>query len=93
MDSVEESHYNVPLGYLSVLLSSLCINDQVRAQVRARLHGQSLEPLLEAVEEFLDFHRKVDDQVNQSEGKEESRIGFVNRLEDMIGRLRHAEYL
>ncbi|KAI9881373.1 MAG: hypothetical protein M1830_003380 [Pleopsidium flavum] len=91
VDSVEESHYNVPLGYLSVLLSSLCINDQVRAHVRARLHGQSLEPLLEAVEEFLDFHKKVDGQIIKSEGKDEPRIGFVKRLEDIIARLRHAE--
>lgn len=90
---MEESHYNVPFGYLSVLLSSLCINDQVRAQVRKRLPGQTLKPLLEAVEEFVEFHRKVDHQLKQIEGQEIPQLDFVNRLEVMMTRLRRAEFI
>lgn len=90
MDSVEGSECNVPFGYLSVLLSSLCINSRVRAQVRKRLHGQTIEPLLKAVEEFLVYHQQVEDQLRPREGVEEGRPGFVQRVVDMISRLRRA---
>lgn len=90
MDSVEGSQCNVPFWYLSVLLSSLCINSYVRAQVREKLQGQTLEPLLEAVEEFLVYHQKVDDQLHRGEGEEEGRPSFVRRVEDLISQLRDA---
>ena len=90
---MEESHCNVPFGYLSVLLSSLCLNDQVRAEIRARLPDHSLRSLLVLVEDFLDLHRKVDDQIGSDVGQEEARPGFVTRLGHMIARLRDVDNL
>lgn len=75
-------------GYVSVLLSYLCINEAVRQKVSARLQGGTLGPLLDAVEEFLQYHRQIDDGVRRDDGEEEVRAGFVGRLQGVVDNLK-----
>ncbi|TGZ84534.1 hypothetical protein EX30DRAFT_360577 [Ascodesmis nigricans] len=58
--SISASHTNVALGYLSILLGELvCVDDHIRYHVRGRLRG-GLRELVEPMEIFVSFHRKVD---------------------------------
>ncbi|KAI9797540.1 MAG: hypothetical protein M1833_005451 [Piccolia ochrophora] len=83
-ESMEESHSNVAFGYLAVLLGNLCLDPGIRQQVRSRLPKATLRPLVSAIEEFLLYHRKVDDQRTQGEGGSEHRDGFVKRLQGVV---------
>ncbi|KAG8623715.1 hypothetical protein KVT40_008691 [Elsinoe batatas] len=78
-DSMEESRGNVAYGYLAVLLGNLCLNDKVKAVISRQMGG--LEGLIGAVEEFLGYHRRVDDG---QEGWE----GFTDRLGTVLTKLR-----
>ncbi|KAK3080724.1 hypothetical protein LTS18_013761 [Coniosporium uncinatum] len=88
-DSLESSHINVAHGYLAVLLGNLCQNDEVRREVRRQLPGQRLDGLVEAVEEFILYHRKVDME-GSFEGEEgkDMWICWTERLGGVVGRLR-----
>ena len=86
-NSVEETHSNVAFGYLAVLLANLCLDANVKVRVRSKLPGGTLRPLSEAVEEFLLFHKKVDDQIQASQGDESAQDGFTERLQGVVDRL------
>ena len=73
---------------MSVLLSYLCINGTVKSQVSARLEGGTLKELLDAVEEFLHYHRQIDDGSQREEGGGDRRANFVNRLQSTVDGLR-----
>ncbi|KAL8702568.1 MAG: hypothetical protein Q9201_004265 [Fulgogasparrea decipioides] len=83
--SEEETAFNVAFGYLSVLLSYLCIEEEARLKVMNRLKGKNLQPLLDAVEEFLQYHRQIDEELGQSEGEVDLKASFVSRLEGVMG--------
>lgn len=72
------------LGYLSVLLGFLCLNMKVRAWVSARLQGGTLKQLVDALEEFLQYYRQIGQEVHQGELVEESKSGFVSRLQGLV---------
>lgn len=82
--SEEETSSNVALGYLSVLLSFLCLNRTVRARASARLHGGTLKQLVDALEEFLQYHRQIDADVHPGEGEEDTRAGFLGRWQGLV---------
>ncbi len=86
--SEQETSSNVAFGYLSVLLCYLCLNDVVRAQISSHLEGGTLKQLLDAVDEFLSFHRKVDEEITRSDGEVDFRAGFISRLQSVIDGLR-----
>ena len=75
-------------GYVSVIICTLCTSRAVRSYAEARLPGGSLRPLLEAVEEFLQYHRLVDDQ-GQGPREGETRAGFVSRLQSIVDELKN----
>ncbi|SLM39046.1 Wings apart-like protein [Lasallia pustulata] len=89
--SEEETSFNVAFGYLSVLLSNLCIDGIIRAQVRSRLRGGTLKQLLDAVEEFLHYHKQVDDQICQAGEETDAKAGFVGRLQSVVDRLKQVD--
>ncbi|KAH0538618.1 hypothetical protein FGG08_004819 [Glutinoglossum americanum] len=91
-DSMEESQSNVAFGYLSVLLGSLCQNPDIRGLLRSKLPGGTLKPLVYAVDEFLQHHKKVDDLYDGEEGSG-SRNGFTQRLQLVVDRLKQSEGL
>lgn len=90
-DSVVQTHSNVAFGYLSVLLSTLCLDDEVRTQVRGQLPGNSLRRLLGVVEEFLHYYRKVDEELRDPVVEEDAMSGFTSRLQGIVDRIRAAE--
>ena len=83
MYSEEEITSNVPFGYLSVMLCNLCLYAQARSQVEARLPGQSLIPLLDAVAEFLRYHKAIDKAMND-EAILDGKVGFVDRVQTLL---------
>ncbi|KAF4548000.1 Hypothetical protein D9617_33g038640 [Elsinoe fawcettii] len=78
-DSMEEGKGNVAYGYLAVLLGNLCLNEKVKTGASKQMSG--LESLILAVEEFLGYHRRVDDG-------QEAWEGFTERLGAVLTKLR-----
>ena len=76
------------LGYLSVLLSFLCLNNAVKAHVSARLPGGTINQLVDAVEEFLQYHRLIDREISRGEGEDDPRSSFLGRLQGLIAELK-----
>ncbi len=64
------------------------MDDVVRAQISSRLEGGTLKQLLVIVEEFLSFHRKVDEEIARSDGEVDFRAGFISRLQGVIDGLK-----
>ncbi|KAK2797748.1 hypothetical protein FQN50_009077 [Emmonsiellopsis sp. PD_5] len=90
-DSVVQTHSNVAFGYLSVLLSTVCLDDEPRTHVKKSLHSRNLNRLLTAVEEFLHYHRKVEKELQDTNGEYESVAGFTSRLQGIVDRIKQAE--
>lgn len=85
-DSVTQTHSNVAFGYLSVLLSTLSLDDEVRSHLKSHLNGKGLDRLLMSVEEFSQYHRKVEEDL-----QEEAVSRFTGRLQSILERIRQAE--
>ncbi|KAL9125945.1 MAG: hypothetical protein Q9217_004923 [Psora testacea] len=86
--SEEESVSNVAFGYISVLICNLCTSKAVRSHVEARLPGPLLQPLLDAVEEFLQFHKLVDNDGRGYDDEGDIRAGFIGRLQSLVDDLK-----
>ena len=74
-------------GYLSVLLSYICINNTARQQVSSQLRGGDLRQLLGAVREFLQYHTRIDNEIYESGGETDLTAGFTSRLQNVIEKL------
>lgn len=59
-DSMAGSQMNVALGYLAVLLANLCRNREAKGRIQSKLPGCRLNSLVEAIDEFITFHKEVD---------------------------------
>ncbi|PGH05986.1 hypothetical protein AJ79_06675 [Helicocarpus griseus UAMH5409] len=92
-DSVVQTHYNVAFGYLSVLLSTVSLDDEARLHLRKSLDGGNINRVLGTVDEFLHYHRKVEKEVHDGEGEHESMSGFTTRLQGIVDRIKQAEGL
>lgn len=79
---------NVALGYLSVLLGFLCLNRQVKARVSNRLQGGTLKYLIDALEEFLHYYRRIDQEIHQGEVDGTPKASYVGRLQGLVEDLR-----
>ncbi|KAF2680153.1 hypothetical protein K458DRAFT_345610 [Lentithecium fluviatile CBS 122367] len=81
-DSMEESQSSVTIGYLTVLLGNLCLNNTVRAVVCVRLPGKKIDVLVQKVREFVMYNQRVDRLTGQFEGEEgvETLRNFTARL-------------
>lgn len=88
MFSEREASLNVAFGYLSVLLSYLCLNKTVRFMVSSQLQGGSLKKLLDAVQEFLHYHREIDANIHQDEEGVDVQADFIDRLQRLIDGLK-----
>ncbi|KAI1908209.1 hypothetical protein LOZ61_005678 [Ophidiomyces ophidiicola] len=92
-DSVVQTHSNVAFGYLSVLLSTLCLEDDVRNQVRSQMRGNNIGRLLSIVDEFLHYYRKVDEELDGPVLEEDTVSDFTARLQSIVDRIREVEGL
>ncbi|KAI9757866.1 MAG: hypothetical protein M4579_003302 [Chaenotheca gracillima] len=80
-NSMEETQSNVAFGYLAVLFSVLCLQPDIRKYTCSRLPGSTIQPLVSAVEEFLQYHQRVDDQLRQEGQGGDAQDGFKERLQ------------
>ena len=90
---MEETHFNVALGYLSVLLSYLCLDEGVRQQICMLLPGQRIRPMINMALEFLQYHKEVDAQLHTDaagDGAVYAQDGFTERLQSVIESLAEA---
>ena len=85
--SLEQSHALVTFGYLSMLVCTLCLDDDIRKCVRASMKSRSLHPLIVTVEEFLNHFRTVE----QVMVEEEASNNFTERFGGIVKELREAE--
>lgn len=74
-------------GYLSVLISYLCIDEMTRDKVSSSLQGKTLKQLLDSVEEFMHYHTQVDD-VPQGGLDFDDKTNFLHRLHSVINDLK-----
>ncbi|KAL8653520.1 MAG: hypothetical protein Q9210_002042 [Variospora velana] len=84
--SEEGTSSNVAFGYLSILLAYLSVDEEAREVVANQLEGRNLQPLLITVEEFLQYHRQIGDDLLKDE-EADLKTSFVGRLESVITRL------
>lgn len=75
-------------GYLSVLLSFLCVEEHARTKVARRLPGGTLQALLDTVVEFLQYNRQIDNEMEQDDGSMSLKASFISRLESTVLGLR-----
>jgi hypothetical protein len=91
---VEESEYSVRIGFLTVLLGNLCLNDIVRSKICASLPDQQLRPLLDNMKEFARIHQHVDKRTASAfqgpEGKQTLNSYYV-RIMHMVKKLEAAK--
>lgn len=85
---MSEVHYNVVIGYLSIVLATLCLNEEALNQIRESIRGEGLLLVLSTAEEFLKFHQKVeqDSQLFESSGERGGRS--TTRLKDVLNQIR-----
>ena len=76
-----------------MLLGWLCLDSAIKMRVSDRLPGNSLKQLLDAVEEFLRYHRSVDQAIVGADGEDDARAIFISRLQSHVDDLKKAEGL
>ncbi|KAL1999495.1 hypothetical protein VTN02DRAFT_4437 [Thermoascus thermophilus] len=89
-DSVVQTHFNVAFGYLSILLSMLCLDPDARSHIRNSLNGDGLSLVLTTVEEFIHYHQKVEEELDHSTA-ENLMVKFTSRLQGIVNLIRQSE--
>ncbi|KAL3425627.1 rheb small monomeric gtpase [Phlyctema vagabunda] len=84
----EESQRNVAFGYLSILLGYLALSPTISERIRVRQKGLTLQPLLTSIEQFISYHKAVDDILEAEEDGYSRQTGLTDRLEALVERLR-----
>ncbi|KAF3391393.1 hypothetical protein F1880_007594 [Penicillium rolfsii] len=82
-DSVLEVHHNVAVGYLAVLLLALCLHTGARTRIKECLRPNGLASIMSTVNEFLQHHQKIEQEMNPAHAKKEAS-GFLVRLQDLM---------
>ncbi|KAF3406620.1 hypothetical protein DPV78_000769 [Talaromyces pinophilus] len=82
-DSVVQTHSNVAFGYLSILLCTVCLDPEAYTVIKGAMKGTGLTKVLATVEEFLHYHRKVDEELQQSQSVKE----FTGRLQRILNQI------
>ena len=78
------------MGYLAVLLLALCLHSAARLQIQKSLHSKGLEMVMSTVDEFLQYHRKIEQESFPVQVQSE-RSGFHSRLHDLISQIQRIE--
>ncbi|KAJ5743764.1 Wings apart-like protein, partial [Penicillium manginii] len=89
-DSVPEVHHNVAVGYLAVLLLSLCLDRDVRLKVKEILHPKGLSVVMSTVDEFMQYHQKIELELHPMQNSNETG-GFLGRLQELVGQIQFIE--
>ncbi|KAF7875060.1 hypothetical protein EAF04_002232 [Stromatinia cepivora] len=86
-DSQHESHKNVPLGYLSVLLGHFCLLPAIEKRIRMRQRTKTLRPLITSINEFIVYHKAADDEIAPNEEGHSPHVTVTKQLEDLVKKL------
>jgi hypothetical protein len=89
----QEIKSNVAVGYLAVLLSYLSVTPHIKQQIEARLRGGTMTQLLDAVEEFLHYHRQVAEEIPQANDDLDVKTSFIGRVQSIVDRLKREDGL
>ncbi|KAF9882973.1 hypothetical protein FE257_004377 [Aspergillus nanangensis] len=85
--SVPEMRHNVALGYLAVLIVTLCLNEEAIPYVERSLNGKGLRLALSTAGEFLEYHQKVEQALHPWEARDEKGTQFTTRLKHIISQI------
>ncbi|KAL4806034.1 wings apart-like protein regulation of heterochromatin-domain-containing protein [Aspergillus unguis] len=85
--SVPEVHKNVVAGYLSILLLTICLDDEARLLVKKSSTGDGLSWVLSIAGRFLQYHREVEKDTRVLEGLEQGESRLTARIEHIISRI------
>ncbi|KAL4917899.1 wings apart-like protein regulation of heterochromatin-domain-containing protein [Aspergillus aurantiobrunneus] len=91
--SVSEVHWNVVAGYLSILLLTICLNNEARLLVKDYLAGDGLALVLSTASKFLQYHREVEKGHRPFETWEQGEPRLTARLEHIISQICRLEGL
>lgn len=83
--------HNVAIGYLSILLVTLCLNHMALAQVKVSLDGKGLAAALSTAQEFLRYYQKVEKDSRLFETRHGDGAELTPRLERIICQIREEE--
>lgn len=86
-ESMEESTVNVAYGYLAIMLANLCEDEVARKLMQTTLPGRGLDVLMEAVEEFVAYHEKVD--MMNFAGEEGAGTAHTEKLRGVLTKIRN----
>ncbi|OQD67545.1 hypothetical protein PENPOL_c003G03565 [Penicillium polonicum] len=89
--SVLEVHHNVAVGYLAVLLLTLSLDPETRSKIKSSLAPNGLIPVISTVDEFLQYHQKIEQEISTFPTQGQPASGFLSRLQELITRIRLAE--
>ncbi|CAG8894739.1 unnamed protein product [Penicillium egyptiacum] len=89
--SVLEVHHNVAVGYLAVLLLTLSLDPETRSRIKSSLAPNGLTAVISTVDEFLQYHQKIEQEVSTFPTQGQPASGFLSRLQELITRIRLAE--
>ena len=84
---MEKTQLNVALGYLSILLGYLCLSDSIRRRFILVHPKRSMQPLLDSINEFIAFHRKVEEAQGIEGAKQGSESAALARLQNLADQL------
>ncbi|KAJ5888880.1 hypothetical protein N7495_008921 [Penicillium taxi] len=89
-DSFPKVNQNVAVGYLAVLLLALCLNPKARSHIKQSFQAKGLTVVMSTVDEFLHYHRKIEQDQYPSQAPKELG-GFHVSLEDLICQIRQTQ--
>ncbi|KAJ5963332.1 Wings apart-like protein [Penicillium vulpinum] len=89
--SVLEVHHNVAVGYLAVLLLTLSLDPETRSKIKSSLAPNGLTVVISTVDEFLQYHQKIEQEISTFPTQGQPASGFLSRLQELITRIRLAE--
>ncbi|KAJ5810897.1 Wings apart-like protein [Penicillium robsamsonii] len=89
--SVLEVHHNVAVGYLAVLLLTLSLDPETRSKIKSSLAPNGLATVISTVDEFLQYHQKIEQEISTFPTQGQPASGFLSRLQELITRIRLAE--
>lgn len=78
------------MGYLAVLLLSLCLDRDVRLKVKEILHPKGLSVVMSTVDEFMQYHQKIELELHPMQNSNETG-GFLGRLQELVGQIQFIE--
>ena len=91
VSSEEQGDLVVSYGYLSVLLTYLAVDEGLRKSIRDSCEAQGSDlgsTVFAAAEEFLQYHRQIDERLRQLKAPEQQQDHFVARAQGIIDGLR-----